>query len=330
MDASVESVTHSRAQRRAMRRDLQRYIRVVRSFDFSGVAENSPVEITEGYVVSDRETDEVFVCFELLCVSKRPLRSLTIRLHLYDRQNVPYERLTFRYAAADGTLGLRSGIGRRRAGRRVEPVLIHPGETFGRASYIRLPARYFKRLTLELVSAVYADGVEEALGFILSGGAKRLSEADIYTQRAFVSKNVFRAAEEAFPSVYVPESGGNSWLCCCGQKNLASDAVCTRCSRERDWVLTNLNEQSLASEREKEIAEESGVLRRSAYRQNRYLETDAEREQKAEAFEKAVAAVAERERLAEKRKWRILLCVLGLLGFAALLTFLLRLYDVYG
>ena len=47
--------------------------------------------------------------------------------------------------------------------------------------------------------------------------------------------------------------------------------------------------------------------------------TDAEREQKAEAFEKAVAAVAERERLAEKRKWRILLCVLGLLGFAALL-----------
>lgn len=117
MDASVESVTHSRAQRRAMRRDLQRYIRVVRSFDFSGVAENSPVEITEGYVVSDRETDEVFVCFELLCVSKRPLRSLTIRLHLYDRQNVPYERLTFRYAAADGTLGLRSGIGRRRAGR---------------------------------------------------------------------------------------------------------------------------------------------------------------------------------------------------------------------
>ena len=100
MDASVESVTHSRAQRRAMRRDLQRYIRVVRSFDFSGVAENSPVEITEGYVVSDRETDEVFVCFELLCVSKRPLRSLTIRLHLYDRQNVPYERLTFRSVCA--------------------------------------------------------------------------------------------------------------------------------------------------------------------------------------------------------------------------------------
>lgn len=110
MDASVESVIHSRAQRRAMRRDLQRYIRVVRSFDFSGVAENSPVEITEGYVVSDKETDEVFVCFELLCVAARPLRSLTIRLHLYDRQNVPYEKLTFRYSAADGTLGLRSGL----------------------------------------------------------------------------------------------------------------------------------------------------------------------------------------------------------------------------
>lgn len=113
MDASVESVIHSRAQRRAMRRDLQRYIRVVRSFDFSGVAENSPVEITEGYVVSDKETDEVFVCFELLCVAARPLRSLTIRLHLYDRQNVPYEKLTFRYSAADGTLGLRSGLGKK-------------------------------------------------------------------------------------------------------------------------------------------------------------------------------------------------------------------------
>lgn len=278
MDASVESVTHSRAQRRAMRRDLQRYIRVVRSFDFSGVAENSPVEITEGYVVSDRETDEVFVCFELLCVSKRPLRSLTIRLHLYDRQNVPYERLTFRYAAADGTLGLRSGIGRRRAGRRVEPVLIHPGETFGRASYIRLPRALFQTAHAGAGLGRLCRRRRGGARLHSLGGAKRLSEADIYTQRAFVSKNVFRAAEEAFPSVYVPESGGNSWLCCCGQKNLASDAVCTRCSRERDWVLTNLNEQSLASEREKEIAEESGVLRRSAYRQNRYLETDAERE----------------------------------------------------
>ena len=127
MDASVESVIHSRAQRRAMRRDLQRYIRVVRSFDFSGVAENSPVEITEGYVVSDKETDEVFVCFELLCVAARPLRSLTIRLHLYDRQNVPYEKLTFRYSAADGTLGLRSGLGKKWSCRRAEPVLIRPG-----------------------------------------------------------------------------------------------------------------------------------------------------------------------------------------------------------
>lgn len=139
--------------------------------------------------------------------------------------------------------------------------MIHPGETFGRASYIRLPARYFKRLTLELVSAVYADGVEEALGFILSGGAKRLSEADIYTQRAFVSKNVFRAAEEAFPSVYVPESGGNSWLCCCGQKNLASDAVCTRCSRERDWVL-NEPERAVACVRAREG--DRGGVRRAA------------------------------------------------------------------
>lgn len=144
MDASVESVIHSRAQRRAMRRDLQRYIRVVRSFDFSGVAENSPVEITEGYVVSDKETDEVFVCFELLCVAARPLRSLTIRLHLYDRQNVPYEKLTFRYSAADGTLGLRSGLGKKWSCLRAEPVLIRPGEAFGRASYIRLPGPLFQ------------------------------------------------------------------------------------------------------------------------------------------------------------------------------------------
>ena len=330
MDASVESVIHSRAQRRAMRRDLQRYIRVVRSFDFSGVAENSPVEITEGYVVSDKETDEVFVCFELLCVAARPLRSLTIRLHLYDRQNVPYEKLTFRYSAADGTLGLRSGLGKKWSCRRAEPVLIRPGEAFGRASYIRLPARYFKRLTLELVSVVYAGGTEEALGIVVSGGAQRLSETDIYTRRAFENKNVFRAAEEQFPSLYVPEAGEHSWLCCCGQKNLTSDAVCTRCSRERDWVLANLNGQSLAQEREKEIAEEAGTLRKNAYRQNRFLETEEEREQKAEAFEKAVAAIAERERQAEKRKWRILVYVLALVGLAALFAFIARLYDVFG
>ena len=46
--------------------------------------------------------------------------------------------------------------------------------------------------------------------------------------------------------------------------------------------------------------------------------------------EKAKTAYKVGYRLAEKRKWRILLCVLGLLGFAALLTFLLRLYDVFG
>lgn len=181
-----------------------------------------------------------------------------------------------------------------------------------------------------MVSVVYAGGTEEALGIVVSGGAQRLSETDIYTRRAFENKNVFRAAEEQFPSLYVPEAGEHSWLCCCGQKNLTSDAVCTRCSRERDWVLANLNGQSLAQEHEKEIAEEAGTLRKNAYRQNRFLETEEEREQKAEAFEKAVAAIAERERQAEKRKWRILVYVLVLVGLAALFAFIARLYDVFG
>ena len=51
---------------------------------------------------------------------------------------------------------------------------------------------------------------------------------------------------------------------------------------------------------------------------------------KAEAFEKAVAAIAERERQAEKRKWRILVYVLVLVGLAALFAFIARLYDVFG
>ena len=89
-----------------------------------------------------------------------------------------------------------------------------------------------------------------------------------------------------------------------------------------------MNGQSLAQEREKEIAEEAGTLRKNAYRQNRFLETEEEREQKAEAFEKAVAAIAERERQAEKRKWRILVYVLVLVGLAALFAFIARLYDV--
>ena len=83
------AVKYTRSQRKRLSRDRQRYIRVVESFDFSGIIQNSPVEITEGYIVSDRDSDEVFACFEFMSVSEKPIKALDVKVLLYSGQNVP-------------------------------------------------------------------------------------------------------------------------------------------------------------------------------------------------------------------------------------------------
>lgn len=323
------AVKYTRSQRKRLSRDRQRYIRVVESFDFSGIIQNSPVEITEGYIVSDRDSDEVFACFEFMSVSEKPIKALDVKVLLYSGQNVPYEKLDFRYCAADASWGIRVREGENRppALRINEPECVVAGECFGRASYIRIPERYFERISLRIVSARYSDGTTDDLDITVKNRARRLSECDRYTKYAFSNLNVFRAAEEKYPSVYLPESGESSWLCCCGHKNLISYSECERCHREKEWVLNSLAGESLERERRTVQNEEEAVLRKAAYRQDKYLSTSEEREKKAEEFEKAVAAIAEKERNASRMKWKL---ASGFLLLALIIFLMVFIANLYG
>ena len=65
------------------RKDRLRSLRVVKYTDYPFVLENCPVELTESYILADRETTEIFASFIFKNVSEKPITRLDIRLALY-------------------------------------------------------------------------------------------------------------------------------------------------------------------------------------------------------------------------------------------------------
>ena len=94
----TEAVPYTPKQRKEMRKNLLRTFRVVEYFDFSGVLPDSPVQVNEGYIISDLETHELFASFAFQNTSGKQIMSLDIRLLLYQNANVPYEKKSFTYS----------------------------------------------------------------------------------------------------------------------------------------------------------------------------------------------------------------------------------------
>ncbi|MCH5183187.1 MAG: hypothetical protein J1E00_03345 [Oscillospiraceae bacterium] len=322
MGASVleaKPITRKQALKR-VHRDRLRPLRVLEYLDNSAVFEKCPVEVKEGYIVSDRDNGDLFLVLIFRCLSGKPMEALDIRVHLYnERQPVPFSRTDFRYSWETATLGERALNGQPRKEKECkrERALVH-GEEFGQGIFLPLPGSYFHKMQIELVGVAYTVGEYEPLGLIAGGSAKRFAEIDSNLRSSYVQMNIFQKAEEDHPIRVLPQAGENAWLCCCGHKNPASVPLCEACGRDKDWQLENLSVEKLQQVRKEQDADQNvRVLHdTSAYAQNRYMESDEEKQRKVQQCNEVLERLAAQEKAKEHRRNMVLPKILLLIGIA--------------
>lgn len=327
--------TAKRETLRKLREDWMRPLRVVEELDTSAVFESSPVEIKNGYVLSDRKNGDLFLMLVFRSVSKRPIAALDIRVVLYDGERpLPFRKDDFRYGWETATLGERTlqGQTRREKRRRREQAIVC-GEEFGQGVMLPLPACYFHRMQIELVRVIYEDGCCDPLGLPVGGRAKRFAEMDSSLRASYVQMNIYGRAEEAHPIRVLPMAGENAWLCCCEYKNPAAARHCEACKREKDWQLANLSEEHLRQVKQELDEEENRLVKagkkrilhdKSAFTRGRYYDSAADQEQKEKAFRRAKWQLYVEAATDAARRIGKVLKTLFLLGLLVLFLYLLR------
>lgn len=305
--------------KKQQRRDRQRIFRVVEYLDYSAVFEKCPVEITEGYTISDENNYEIFASFVFCNVSKKRIRALDIQLICHQKMNYSVLKIPFTYSNESYTLGTRRLNGKKI---RDKKLLIDPdistGESFGETVYIPIPEDFVSKFELEIVGVKYTDGTYEKLTLTAGKSFTRFTELGDEEKYVYNKMNIYAAAEELFPTMVLPQKGENAWLCCCGHKNINENDQCERCLRERDWQFEHIEEAMLESS-VKEIAEvEKTYFKKDkfAYPQDKYLENEEDIRKKVKAYEEAMKNVAALERKKESmRTWfipRIVLCMIAI------------------
>ena len=308
--------------------DRMRRLRVLEYVDSSAIFDDSPLEIREGFLISDRDNGDLFLVLSFRNVSDRPVSALKIRVLLYrDHKPVPYERKEYTYSWKTGSFGVRTLNGVERKEKEVrEETTIRYSETFGDGIYLPIPSTYFTKLQVDLLDVTYEDGKTEHLGLTAGAKAKRFSELRSELQGAYAEVNVFRTLEAIHPIRVLPEEGERVWLCCCGQKNPSEKDHCEICGRDRDWQLCNLTMDKLRKkEREMEADPGRRVLHDLTGYKPKEFGTAEEIEAKVEERNKAMEKLAIREREKEELPFRIFRTVLILIGIIAALNALFQL-----
>ncbi len=295
--------------RKRQKIDRERALRVVKYIDYPFVLDDSPVELEEGYIVSDKDTYDVFASFIFKNVGARPIKALSIRLACYQNQNIPYEYVNFTYSPDDLTYGIISVKGKdlklRDSNKR---KCINQSENFGSCVYVPLPESYFKRLEVYITEIEYSNGEKEVLNLRVAGDSKRYSELDNISKLAYSRVNIYVSAEEQFPTKVIPQFAKKVWLCCCGTKNPIDLCQCEKCGREKDWQEKSVSASALEKTKQKFVSDptERVFHDKSNYVQNKYLESDADVQKKIEQYEKAMENVAREEQRRERNKMMIL------------------------
>lgn len=327
-----------RANLKRVRRDRMRPLRVLEYLDHSAVFENSPVEIKEGYLISDRDNGELFLTLNLRSLSKKTISALHIRILLYrDQMVVPYLKLEYTYSWEQATFGERvlNGVARKERECRNDKTLVY-GEEFGEGIYIPLPDSWFKKMQIELVSVTYFDGSAEKLELLAGSRALRYLELDDDLHDIYREVNIFHEAEQAHPIRVMPQAGQHVWLCCCGRKNPAENAICEKCGRDKDWQLENLTVTKFEETRREQSKDRNQRVLHdtSAYKQNKYMESKEELERKVEMCNQALERIAIQEKARERRQMMLLPKVLLWFGIVGVVIFLVNLFlsflSVYG
>lgn len=284
-----------------------RSLRVVKYLDFSAILENSPVEVVEGYVVSDRDDGDVFASVVFKNVSAKKLKKLNIQLWCYLNQNIPYCKLNFSYSHDDLTFGIINSGGkelRLRDSNKRESI--EQNECFGSCVYLKLPESYFTKLEVYIDSVEYLFGETAEVGTVAGGSVRKYRDLDSITKLVYTRVNIYESAEHTHPAVVIPQETNTAWLCCCGNKNPREAEYCGVCNRERDWQLNNITEEALEEKRTEMNSDptERVIHDKSGFRQDKYLETDAEIAEKIERYEQAMKNIAqeEKQKIAYRRR----------------------------
>lgn len=318
----------NKANMQRQKTDRQRGLRVVKYIDYPFILPDSPVELEEGYIVSDRETCDVFASFIFKNVSDKLIRKLNIRLDCYLNQNIPYLHIDFSYSHETLTFGIieKNGIQMklRDANKR---RTIQTSECFGSCVYIPLPESYFTKMEVIVSSVEFNDGTVSVLNTVVAGDTKIFSELDNISKTVYSRVNIYESTEYDYPTKMMPQFGDSAWLCCCGNKNPYSQTVCERCGREKEWQQKNLTSEMFDKTREKMVNDprEITLHDKSRYKQNRFLESEAERKAKIEEYEKAMRNIAEDE----KRKNHLKATLIPkLLLFVGVVMFLILVFSI--
>ena len=313
---------------RRVHRDRLRPLRVLEYLDNSAIFEHSPVEVKEGYIVSDRDTGDVFLVLIFRSLSQKPISALDIRVLLYhERHPIPFQKDDYRYSWETATLGERVVGGRvlKEKESRREQAIVH-GEEFGQGIFLPLPEGYFDRMQIELVGVAYTVGEYEQLGLIAGNRAARFEDMDVSLRFSYLKMNIFDQAEQDHPIRVLPQAGENVWLCCCGHKNPATVSLCEACGRDKDWQLENISVERLRKKQlELEAERNYRVLHdTSAFPQNRYMENEMEKQRKVEQCTQALQRIAAEEKARERRNMMILPKYILIAAIIALIGGLIR------
>lgn len=285
--------------------DRMRSLRVVKYLEYPFILLDSPVELDEGYIVSDMDTYDVFASFIFKNVSERPLRKLNIRIACYLNQNIPYTNIDFTYSHDELTFGIisKDGVNLKLKESNAR-VTVEKSENFGACVYIPLPESYFTKMEVILVSVEYAGGQIVELNTLVAGNSRRYSELDNISKIVYTRVNIYKSAEEKFPTKVIPQFGNTVWLCCCGNKNPSSSDACEKCGREKAWQEKSVSAEVLEETRNRMVSDptERVLHDKSRFKQNKHLENEAENEKKIEEYEKAMKNIAYEEQRKHRRQ----------------------------
>lgn len=313
--------------------DRMRSLRVVKYLEYPFILPDSPVEIEEGYIVSDRDTYDIFASFIFKNVAEQPLRKLKVRINCYLNQNIPYTHIDFEYSHDLLTFGI---IGKDDVNLKFresnKKVTVNKSETFGSCVYIPLPESYFTKIELVLLSVEYSGGETVDINTVVAGDSKKYNELDNITKMVYSRVNIYRSAEERYPTKVIPQFGNTVWLCCCGNKNPNASVHCEKCGREKEWQRTSISDEKLAETKTQIVNDPREVTLhdKSRFKQNKYLESKEETQKKIEQYEKAMKNIAEQEKFNETRKLMIIPKLLVAAGLLYLLVLGIRLFIEFG
>ncbi len=312
--------------------DRQRVLRVGKYIECPFVLSDSPVEMEEGYIVADKETNEIFASFIFKNLSALPIKRLDIRLLCYLYQNIPYHNIDFTYSQEELTFGIisKNGVdlkirdGNKRAS-------INQSETFGSCVFIPIPESYFTKLEVVLVEVEYSNGTVEPLNLLVAGENKKYYELDGISKRLYSNANIYMSAEEKYPTKVMPQQGNKVWLCCCGNKNPSDADVCERCGREKEWQIKSMTASAIEEAKKRMASDPTAITYhdKSRYAQNKYLENDIEIQKKIEQYNKAMENIAEDERKKHKRQMMLVPKILAAAAVIYLLAFALRILTEF-